>query len=74
MSASPETYRQIFGDDLRGQSILEDLHARFGMNPYRPGGLEAQRDTDYRAGGMAVIDYIERRMRQATEPRQDEDQ
>lgn len=74
MSATPETYQQIFGEDLRGQAIREDLHARFGRNPYKPGGLEAQRQTDFNAGAMSVIDYIERRMAEAfkrAEPEKD---
>jgi hypothetical protein len=67
MSATPETYRQIFAEDLRGVAIHEDLVARFAVNPYVRGGVEAQRETDFRAGAMSVIDYIERRMRQALE-------
>jgi len=65
VTATPETYQQIFGEDLRGQAIREDLHARFARNPYKPGGIEAQRQTDFNAGAMSVIDFIERRMAEA---------
>ncbi|MGL4576678.1 MAG: hypothetical protein ACRCV9_17965 [Burkholderiaceae bacterium] len=66
--ATPELYQQIFGDDLRGQAIREDLHARFAKNPYKPGGIEAQRQTDFNAGAMSVIDYIELQMARAYQP------
>ena len=63
--ATPELYQQIFGEDLRGIAIREDLHARFGRNPYVRGGLEAQRETDFNAGAMSVLDYVERMMLRA---------
>lgn len=73
-NATPETYQQVFGEDLRGIAIREELHRHFGVNPYVAGGLEAQRQTDFKAGGMAVLDFIERKMAQAfarVDPRQD---
>lgn len=55
---NPSTYQAVFEHDTRGAAILEDLIRRFGRNPYVKGGLEAQRETDYRAGQKAVLDHI----------------
>lgn len=67
MTATPETYRAIFEHDARGARILEDLAARFGGNPYTRGGLEAQRETDFRAGRAAVVDHILRQIERANQ-------
>lgn len=59
---SPSTYQAIFEHDRRGAAVLEDLIHRFGRNPYVRGGLEAQRETDFRAGQKAVIDHLLRQI------------
>ena len=64
---TPATYEAIFVTDTRGAAIREELHALFGGNPYVPGGLEAQRETDARAGAMRVIDHIERQLALASQ-------
>jgi len=56
--ARPEDYADLFERDPRGALILEDLVARFGGNPYVRGGVEAARETDYRAGQLRVVTYI----------------
>lgn len=66
--ATPELYQQIFGEDVRGQAIREELHSVFGRNPYVKGGHEADRQTCFNAGAMAVLDHIERQMLRAFNP------
>jgi len=61
----PSDYALIFEAHRVGASILEELIARFGRNPYVRGGLEAQRETDFRAGQKEVVDFIVRRINQA---------
>ncbi len=56
--ARPQDYADLFESDPRGALILEDLVARFGGNPYVRGGVEAARETDYRAGQLRVVSYI----------------
>jgi hypothetical protein len=65
MPVAPAEYALIFEDHKIGAAILEELIARFGGNPYVPGALEAQRETDYRAGRKAVVDFIVLRINQA---------
>lgn len=63
-SLKPEVYARVF-DMPEGKLVLEDLVQRFGGNPYRRGGLDAQRDTDYRAGQLSVPTFILNRVNQA---------
>jgi hypothetical protein len=56
----PEDFARLFG-----ARILEDLVERFGGNPYKAGGLEAQRQTDFNAGKLEVVNFILRRINQA---------
>lgn len=51
-------YVLVFDHNAAGQKILDQLIARFGNNPYTKGGLEAQRETDFKAGQLSVIHYI----------------
>lgn len=55
----------MFEGDPVGSRILEDLVARFGGNPYVKGGLEAQRETDHRAGRLEVVNFILGKINQA---------
>jgi hypothetical protein len=64
-AANAETYKQIFEDDVRGASILEDLVGRFSRPAVVKGGIDAVLETYSRAGNRAVIDYIFRRLEQA---------
>ncbi|MFT3806100.1 hypothetical protein [Arenimonas sp.] len=61
----PEAYARVFENIPEGQQILEELVARFGRNPYKPGGLDAQRATDFNAGGLEVVQFILRRINRA---------
>lgn len=54
----PDDYRDLFERDARGARLLEDLVQRFGGNPYVRGGVEAARETDYRAGQLRVVTFI----------------
>lgn len=71
----PETYARVFENHAEGKLILDEMVARFGGNPYRRGGLEAQRDTDFRAGQLSVLNFILGRINQANGvPSDDPDQ
>lgn len=65
-------FQRVFEGDPVGARILEDLVVRFGGNPYTRGGLEAQRETDRKAGSLAVVDYILRKINQANGAETDE--
>ncbi|WP_223621181.1 hypothetical protein [Lysobacter sp. ESA13C] len=61
----PIDYQRVFEGDPVGVRILEDLVSRYGTNPYVKGGLEAQRETDFRAGRLEVVNFILRKINQA---------
>ena len=61
----PAVYQRVFEENREGQLVLEELVRIFHRHPYVPGGLEAQRETDYRAGQNKVIDHILTRINQA---------
>lgn len=61
----PEDYARVLEGDPIGARILEDLVARYGRNPYVAGGLEAQRQTDFNAGQLEVVNYLLRKINQA---------
>jgi len=61
----PEDYQRVFEGDPVGARILEDLVERYGRNPYVKGGLEAQRETDFNAGKLEVVNFLLRKINQA---------
>jgi hypothetical protein len=61
----PQDYARVFEGDPVGARILEDLVERYGRNPYVPGGLDAQRQTDFNAGRLEVVNFLLRRINQA---------
>ena len=61
----PNAYRRLFEDNADGVAVLEQLIARFGRNPYTPGGVEAARATDYKAGQLEVVQFILRQINRA---------
>jgi hypothetical protein len=61
----PEDYARVFEGDPVGNRILEDLVARFGGNPYKAGGLESQRATDFNAGKLEVVNFLLRKIAKA---------
>ncbi len=68
MASSPlpaEAYARVFENHAEGALILDELIGRYGGNPYRPGGLEAQRQTDFNAGKLEVVNFILRRINKA---------
>lgn len=67
-----ETYARVFENHAEGAQILEELVSRFGGNPYKRGGLEAQRETDFRAGQLSVVTFILNRINTANGVRTDE--
>ena len=48
-----------------GQAVLEDLVSRFCGKCYVQGGLEAQRETDFRSGKREVVEHILRQINSA---------
>lgn len=62
---TPADYQAIFENHRVGAAIFEELVSLFGGNPYVKGGLEAQRETDARAGARRPIDYIVRQLNAA---------
>lgn len=56
--ATPQDYQQLFEDMPQGRLILEELVARFGGNPYVSGGKKGDRETAYRAGRNAVVQFV----------------
>jgi hypothetical protein len=56
--ATPADYSDLFERDPRGVLILDDLVARFGGNTYVSGGRKGDRETAYRAGRNAVVQFV----------------
>jgi hypothetical protein len=61
----PEVYARVFDSLPEGKLVLEELVNKFARNPYVKGGLDAQRETDYRAGQLSVPTFIMNRLNQA---------
>lgn len=55
---SPRDFKHVFEETAGGPQILEHLILRFGGAAYVKGGHEADRETCYRAGQRAVVDYL----------------
>ena len=55
---TPEDYRRIFEEMPGGPQVMEELTRRFGREAYVKGGTEGDRETCYRAGQRAVLDFI----------------
>lgn len=56
--ADPATYARVFEGHHEGALVLEDLIARFAGALFVKGGEEGRRETDYRLGRRAVLDFI----------------
>lgn len=55
----PAAYARVFEGHHEGALILEDLNRRFGsVNLFVKGGVDGQRETDFRLGRRAVMDFI----------------
>ena len=58
-------YQRVF-EVGEGAQVLEHLTALYHDRPtYRPGGLEAQRETERRAAQKEVVEYLLRQLGQA---------
>ena len=55
----------MFEGHHEGALVLEDLIARFGGALFVRGGEEGRRETDYRLGRRAVLDFILGQINQA---------
>ncbi len=54
-----DLYRSILMNDDDGKKIVEDLQLRFyDRLIYQKGGIEAERETTFRAGQQSVVHYI----------------
>jgi uncharacterized protein (DUF1330 family) len=58
MSIDPAVYARVFEGHHEGVQILDDLTARFGGALFVKGGEEGRRETDFRLGRRAVLDFI----------------
>lgn len=56
--ATPEMYQRVFEGHAEGAILLDDLVSRFGGALFVKGGEEGRRETDYRLGRRAVLDFI----------------
>ena len=63
---TPQMYARLFEGDSTGSAILEDLTAKFVRPPVLDGGIDGVRKSDFRAGSRAVIEFIVRRINQAS--------
>lgn len=73
-AAAPDAYRRVFEDSADGVAVLDELVRLFGRNPYTPGGVEAARATDFKAGQLEVVQYILRKINRAHGVNDDEAQ
>jgi len=62
--ATPAEYALLF-ESKAGELVLEDLVNRFAGSTYVRGGLEAQRETDFRSGKRDVVEFILRQINRA---------
>lgn len=70
--ADAQMYARVFVGHGEGALILEDLIARFYDRPsYTKGALDGARETDYREGRRAVIQFILRRVGQVQRGEED---
>jgi hypothetical protein len=70
---SPQMYARLFVSSAEGPLILEALIERFHRNPYVPGGIEGQRQTDFNAGCMNVMSFILGQIDKASTGEDDDD-
>lgn len=61
---TPLDYTTLFEQCPGGPQILEELVSLFGGAAYVHGGLEADRETCFRAGKQEVVNYILNRINQ----------
>lgn len=72
LTTTPDTYRRLFEDHSDGRAVLDELTRRYGDNPYTRGGIEAIRETDFKAGKLEVITFILRQINRAHGSTEDE--
>lgn len=60
-------YARVFEGHHEGAVILDDLTRRFGGALFVKGGEEGRRETDYRLGRRAVLDFIVSKINQAAD-------
>lgn len=74
LKADPATYARVFEGHADGVLILEDLIARFGGALFVKGGEEGRRETDFRLGRRAVLDFIVGQVNRASGVPPDDDE
>ncbi|HFG6953841.1 hypothetical protein [Acinetobacter baumannii] len=72
--ATAETYRNVFDLTVDGQRILEDLTSQFCKPSYVRGGVDAERESCYRAGQGSVVNRILAKINTANDPNYKEEQ
>ena len=73
MTANPATYARVFEGHHEGAQVLEDLTRRFGGALFVKGGIDGQRETDWRLGRRAVLDFILGQINQANGQQESDD-
>lgn len=71
--ATAGTYRLVFDVEPAGQRVLEDLVAKYCKSAYVRGGQDAERESCYRAGQAAVVNFILTKINQANDPSYNEE-
>ena len=69
---TPLDYYALFEANELGRKVLEDLTGRFCHLPYVQGGLEADRESCYRAGQFRVVNFINARIGASHQPQYSE--
>lgn len=65
VTATAADYSAVFEASPQGVLVLHDLINRFYGEVYVRGGLEAQRETDFRCGRRAVVEFIYKQLDRA---------
>lgn len=55
---TPRDVKHIFEETAGGPQLLEHLVLKFGGKTFVKGGHEAERETCFREGQRAVVDYL----------------
>lgn len=73
MPVDPQAYQRLFEHNADGVAVLDELVSVFGKNPYTPGGVDAARATDFKAGQLEVVQFILRKINRANGVNDDAD-
>lgn len=66
--ADAKDYQLVFEMGTSGPLVLLDLMNRFCQGTYVRGGIDAARETDFRCGKRAVVEFIQAQIDKANNP------